>query len=79
MGSIIAGPADFIHSAHRIRKVVGGGMRQAGILASVGLHSITQMTDRLKEDHGRAKTLWDVNLFIVRQRRISKKLLFEVI
>jgi len=59
VGSIIAGPADFIRAAHRIRKAVGGGMRQAGILASVGLHSITEMTDRLKEDHRRAKTLWD--------------------
>jgi len=57
VGSVICGTKDFIKEARRIRKVVGGGMRQAGILAAAGIVSLEQMTDRLAEDHKNAKLL----------------------
>jgi len=57
VGSLLCGDADFIAEARRARKVVGGGMRQAGILAAAGLVALEQMTERLAEDHARAKRL----------------------
>nr|HID14113.1 low-specificity L-threonine aldolase [Anaerolineae bacterium] len=57
VGSLLCGSADFIAEARRARKVVGGGMRQAGVLAAAGLVALEQMTDRLAEDHARAKRL----------------------
>ena len=57
VGSLVAGSRDFIHRAHRMRKVLGGGMRQAGILAAAGIVSIEQMVDRLAEDHETCKQL----------------------
>mgnify|MGYP001180641977 FL=1 len=59
VGSMVCGSADFIAKARRVRKVVGGGMRQAGIIAAAGVVSLEQMTDRLVEDHVRAKHLAD--------------------
>jgi len=55
VGSVLCGPADFIEEARIWRKRLGGGMRQSGILAACGLVSLTQMVDRLAEDHARAK------------------------
>jgi len=57
VGSMLAGPKEFIDQARRVRKALGGGMRQAGVLAACGIISLTQMVDRLKEDHDRAKRL----------------------
>jgi threonine aldolase len=57
VGSLLCGSKDFIYRATRIRKQLGGGMRQAGILAAAGLISLNKMVDRLAEDHARAKTL----------------------
>jgi len=57
VGSMLVGSRDFIEYARRIRKVLGGGMRQVGILAAAGIISLTEMVDRLKEDHVRAKNL----------------------
>ena len=57
VGSILVGPADFIKEARRVRKVLGGGMRQAGILAAAGLIAIHEMTQRLAEDHAHARKL----------------------
>jgi len=57
VGSMLCGSADFIADARRARKVVGGGMRQAGIIAAAGIVALEQMTDRLVEDHRRAKQL----------------------
>ncbi|MHA2265946.1 MAG: GntG family PLP-dependent aldolase, partial [Candidatus Thorarchaeota archaeon] len=48
VGSIIAGTSDFIYEAHRIRKKLGGGMRQAGIIAAPGIVALEKMVDRLK-------------------------------
>ncbi len=57
VGSVLAGTKEFIDSARRIRKVLGGGMRQAGVLAAAGIIALTQMIKRLSEDHDNAKLL----------------------
>lgn len=57
IGSVICGNADFIARARRARKVVGGGMRQAGIVAAAGVVALEEMTERLVEDHIRARRL----------------------
>ncbi len=57
VGSLLLGSKDFIRQAHRVRKVFGGGMRQAGILAGAGIYALDHHIDRLKEDHANAKRL----------------------
>ena len=57
VGSVLVGPADFIREARRWRKVVGGGMRQAGSLAAAGLYALEHHVERLADDHHRAATL----------------------
>ncbi len=57
VGSAIVGPADFIQEARRNRKMVGGGMRQAGVLAAAALVALDQMVDRLADDHANARLL----------------------
>jgi threonine aldolase len=57
VGSVLCGSNEFIDKARRIRKQLGGGMRQAGILAAAGIVAIEKMIDRLAEDHRRAKLL----------------------
>ena len=57
VGSVICGRRDFIAEARRARKVVGGGMRQAGVLAAAGIVALTQMVERLAEDHAHARRL----------------------
>jgi len=57
VGSVLVGDKAFIKQARRIRKVFGGGMRQAGILAAAGLYAIENNITRLKEDHNKAGQL----------------------
>jgi threonine aldolase len=57
VGSVLIGPADFITEARRFRKVMGGGMRQAGYLAAACLYAIDNHVERLKEDNNRAKEI----------------------
>ena len=57
VGSMLAGDADFIQKARLARRQLGGGMRQSGVLAAAGIVSLTEMTDRLIEDHDNAKLL----------------------
>jgi threonine aldolase len=57
VGSLLAGPADVIAAARDERQRLGGGMRQAGIIAAAGLVALDQMVDRLAEDHARATRL----------------------
>lgn len=57
VGSLICGSGEFINQVHRTRKVLGGGMRQAGILAAAGIVALDEMVDRLRDDHERARTL----------------------
>ena len=57
VGSILCGSHDFIEGAHKWRKMVGGGMRQAGVLAAAGLVALDNMVERLADDHSNAKRL----------------------
>lgn len=57
VGSIVAGPKELIWRARRARRILGGGMRQAGFLAAAGLIALRDMTDRVKEDHENAAYL----------------------
>lgn len=57
VGSILAGSTSFIRTARKNRKLMGGGLRQAGILAAAGIIALTEMTARLAEDHKQARYL----------------------
>lgn len=57
VGSLLCGSREFIDRARRIRKMMGGGMRQAGVLAAAGVVALEQMTRRLADDHAHAKLL----------------------
>ena len=57
VGSMLVGPKEFIEYGRRVRKALGGGMRQVGVLAAPGIVALTEMIDRLKEDNDRAKRL----------------------
>jgi threonine aldolase len=57
VGSMVVGSRDFIAEARRVRKLLGGGMRQAGIIAAAGIIALNEMVDRLAEDHATAKQL----------------------
>jgi threonine aldolase len=59
VGSLLLGPRDFIKKARRVRKVFGGGMRQAGMLAAAGLYALENHIDRLTEDHLHARMIAD--------------------
>jgi threonine aldolase len=57
VGSVIVGSRVFIEKARRIRKILGGGMRQAGVIAAAGIIALEKMIDRLEEDHTNARRL----------------------
>lgn len=57
VGSVLAGSEEFIQEARKVRKYLGGGMRQVGILAAAGILALTQMPQRLHLDHQRARKL----------------------
>ena len=57
VGSVVVGSNAFIARARRTRKVLGGGMRQAGVIAAAGIIALTEMVDRLAEDHANARLL----------------------
>jgi threonine aldolase len=57
VGSMIVGSKEFIGKARRARRIVGGAMRQAGVIAAAGVVALTEMVDRLPEDHRRARKL----------------------
>lgn len=93
IGSVIAGPRVWIDAARRWRKRMGGGMRQAGIIAAAGIVALETMVDRLAEDHANARFLADnlaeqpglefnpadveTNLVIFKPTKISAYLLME--
>jgi threonine aldolase len=56
-GSVLCGSVDFIASARRWRKMLGGGMRQSGVLAAAGIHALNHHVERLEQDHTRAARL----------------------
>ncbi|HEY8517685.1 MAG TPA: low-specificity L-threonine aldolase [Candidatus Binatia bacterium] len=57
VGSVVCGSAEVIERVHRVRKMLGGGMRQAGILAAAGLYALRHHVERLAEDHANARRL----------------------
>jgi threonine aldolase len=57
VGSVVCGDQDFISEARRARKILGGGMRQAGVLAAAGIVALNEMADRLADDHANARKL----------------------
>jgi threonine aldolase len=57
VGSVVCGSGEFIARARRFRKMLGGGMRQAGVVAAAGIVALERMVDRLAEDHANARTL----------------------
>jgi threonine aldolase len=59
VGSVLVGSAELVRKARRLRKAVGGGMRQAGVLAAAGLYALTRNVERLKDDHARAARFAD--------------------
>jgi len=59
VGSVLIGKSDFIKKARRVRKVLGGGMRQAGFLAAAGIYALQNHVARLKEDHDHARQIAD--------------------
>ena len=59
IGAVLVGSSPFIERARRYRKMLGGGMRQAGLVAAAGLVAVETMVDRLADDHRRAKRLAD--------------------
>lgn len=71
VGSVLCGTSDFIHDARRVRKALGGGMRQAGVIAAAGIVALESMVDRLADDHANAQVLAE------RVARIDKMELLE--
>ncbi|MFH1465261.1 MAG: low-specificity L-threonine aldolase [Pseudomonadota bacterium] len=59
VGSVLCGPAELMVQARRVRKMLGGGMRQAGILAAAGVWALEHHVARLADDHARARRLWE--------------------
>jgi threonine aldolase len=57
VGSVVCGSSEFIAEARRARKVLGGGMRQTGVIAAAGIKALEEMVDRLAEDHKNARRL----------------------
>ncbi len=80
VGSALAGPEELIHQAHRHRKVLGGGMRQAGVIAAGALYALEHHIERLADDHANAQRLADgirqIDLFELRGQSIDTNLLF---
>lgn len=60
IGSVLAGSAEFIKRARVFRRMVGGGLRQSGMMAAAGLVALESMTERLADDHRRARRLWEL-------------------
>lgn len=69
VGSVLLGKKDLMKGAIRVRKILGGGMRQVGYLAAAGLYALNYHIDRLKEDHDKAKIIGEV----LSQRSFIKK------
>ena len=80
VGSVLCGTAEFIEQARRTRKLVGGAMRQAGVLAAAGIVALTEMVERLVDDHNHAKMLADglaqIPGIIVQPERVKTNMFF---
>jgi len=83
IGSVICGSERFIYHARRTRKALGGGMRQAGIIATAGIFSLDNMLDQIRNDHQNAKRLAEGideidGLFVDKKNIISNILYFDI-
>lgn len=80
VGSILVGSHNFIKSAHRWRKMFGGGMRQAGLIAAAGIYALENNISRLKQDHIRAKKLAiavnDMDMFSVDLEAVQTNMVY---
>lgn len=80
IGSLLLGNHEFIAKARRLRKIVGGGMRQAGILAAAGKIALTEQIEQLKQDHQNAKSLAyalnDIDGFDVNTKYVQTNIVF---
>ncbi|MGD8367293.1 MAG: low-specificity L-threonine aldolase [Desulfobacterales bacterium] len=80
VGSLVCGTRDFIAKARRVRKVLGGGMRQAGVIAAAGVVALNEMVDRLAEDHENARRLaeglCEIDGFSVAPDRVRTNIVF---
>lgn len=80
VGSILVGSNEFIEKARKLRKILGGGMRQAGIVAAPGLVALEGMIDRLKDDHRNAKILAEgiskINGLSIDLKRVQTNIVF---
>jgi len=80
IGSVICGSEKFIYHARRTRKALGGGMRQAGIIASAGLYSLDNMLDQIHEDHKNATRLAagidDIDGLSINKKNIKSNILY---
>ncbi|MDH7489808.1 MAG: low-specificity L-threonine aldolase [Anaerolineae bacterium] len=79
VGSLVCGSREFVREATRLRKVLGGGMRQAGIIAAAGIVALEQMVDRLADDHANARRLAEglaeMGVFDIRLERVQSNIL----
>lgn len=78
VGSVLIGNRDFIRAARRVRKVMGGGMRQAGYLAAAGIYALDHQIGRLAEDHARARKIAGVlgqQPYVAQLRPVSTNIL----
>ncbi|MBC7258024.1 MAG: low-specificity L-threonine aldolase [Chloroflexi bacterium] len=79
VGSLVCGTREFVREATRLRKVLGGGMRQAGIIAAAGIVALEQMVDRLADDHANARRLAEglaeMGVFDIRPDRVQSNIL----
>ena len=80
VGSIICGNEDFIYNARRIRKALGGGMRQAGIIAAAGIVSLEKMIDQIRKDHNNTQILVEgiskIEGLVVDKKNIKSNILY---
>ena len=80
VGSLLVGTKEFIFKARRLRKLMGGGMRQVGVLAAPGIISVNKMTERLGEDHAKAKRLAEIfsryDIFNIDVKKVQTNMVF---
>ncbi len=83
VGSILVGNRSFINKARKHRKMLGGGLRQAGVLAACGIISLESMVDRLKEDHENARLLaselLETGIFITQPEAVKTNIVNAVL
>ncbi len=75
-GTVLAGDEAFIRRGRRVRKMLGGGMRQSGVLAAAGLHALDAHVERLADDHARAAALGERLASVVEVQRVSTNMVY---